>query len=60
MVPPICLLWAIWKERNLIVFEDVFFSITRLKSSFVSMLLSWAGGMEVEVGSLARFLLLIL
>ena len=54
------LLWAIRKERNHIVFDDVFFSIARLKSSFVSMLLSWAGCMEVEEGSLVRTLLCII
>ena len=57
---PICLLWEIWKERNRIAFDDVFVSITRLKSSFVSMLLSWARCMEVEEGSLAIILLYIL
>ena len=31
---PLCLIWAIWKEMNHIVFDDVPFSLTRLKSSF--------------------------
>ena len=30
-----CLLWAIWKERNIIVFEDVQFSLVRLKYFFL-------------------------
>ena len=51
---PLCLLWAIWKEKNQIVFNDVPFSLTRLKSSFVSMLVSWAGYIEVEEGSFVR------
>ena len=29
-----CLLWVIWKERNKIIFEDVAFSLDRVKSSF--------------------------
>ena len=31
----LCLLWAIWKERNIIVFEDVQFSLVRLKYFFL-------------------------
>ena len=37
---PLGLLWAIWKERNRIVFDDVPLSLSRLKSSFVSLLIS--------------------
>ena len=40
---PFSLLWAIWKERNKIVFEDATFSHGRLKLSFISSLTSWAG-----------------
>ena len=32
---PLCLIWAIWKERNRVVFEDEAFSKTRLKSCFL-------------------------
>ena len=45
---------------NRIVFDYVFFSIARLKSSFASTLLSWAGCMEVEEGPLGRLLLCII
>ena len=37
---PLCLNWAIWKERNYIVFDNMHFSFTRLKSYFVSMVTS--------------------
>ena len=40
---PLSLIWAIWKERNRVVFEDVAFSIDRMKHSFASALISWAG-----------------
>ena len=39
---PLCLLWVIWKERNKIIFEDVAFSLDRVKSFFCNSLFSWA------------------
>ena len=37
------LFWAIWKERNKVVFEDDVFSLSRLKNCFVHYsLCSWA------------------
>ena len=39
---PLCPMWAIWKERSRVVFEDDCFSYTRLKSYFVRFLCSWA------------------
>ena len=38
----LCLIWAIWKERNRVVFEDKAFSKTRLKSCFLFSFSSWA------------------
>ena len=32
---PLCLIWAIWKERNRVVFEDDGLSRTKLKSYFL-------------------------
>ena len=43
MAGPLSLIWAIWKERNEVVFEDAVFSLSRLKTSFVSALISWVG-----------------
>ena len=45
---PLCLLWAIWKERNRVVFDDEAFSKSRLKSSFLFSFSSWASLM-IEV-----------
>ena len=55
----LCLNWAIWKEMNHIVFYDEHFSFSRLKSSFVSKLISWVGFIKVD-DSLVRILLCIL
>ena len=43
------------KERNYIVFDDVQFSLSRLKSFFVNLLTSWAGIVEVEENLLEFF-----
>ena len=46
---PLCLLWAIWKEINRVVFDDEAFSKSRLKSYFLFSFSSWASLMfDVE------------
>ena len=46
---PLYLFWAIWKERNRVVFDDEAFSKSRLKSCFLFSFSSWASLMfEVE------------
>ena len=52
--------WAIWRERNRVVFEDVVFSPNRMKLSFVSALIYWAGLIPNMEYSLAIILLCIL
>ena len=39
---PLCLFWTVWKERNVIVFDNEVLSIQRMKNSFVCNLFSWA------------------
>ena len=39
---PLCIFWAVWKERNMLVFENDDFLLQRLKSSFVVSLHTWA------------------
>ena len=39
---PLCLFWAIWKERNRVVFDDEAFSKSRLKSCFLFSFSAWA------------------
>ena len=57
---PLCLMWAIWKERNRVVFEDVRFSISRLKGCFLRSFCSWASLIHDMDYSLVRFILCIL
>ena len=37
------LLWAVWKERNRVTFDNLNFSSHRIKHSFISSITSWAG-----------------
>ena len=37
------LLWAVWKERNRVTFDNLNFSQDRIKQSFISSITSWAG-----------------
>ena len=39
---PLCLFWTVWKERNMIAFNNEVLSIQRMKNSFVCNLFSWA------------------
>ena len=41
---PFCLMWLIWLERNRRVFRDTAVPVFRLKSRFLSILLSWVSG----------------
>ena len=43
-------------RRNHIVFDDMPFSLTMLKTSFVSILVSWARSIELEECSIIRIL----
>ena len=57
---PLCLIWEIWKERNRVILEDLPFSHSRLKNSFVSTLSSWAGILGVGEDTFVRIFLCIL
>lgn len=57
-IVPTCLLWAIWKEKNKIVFEKAAFSLDRLKPCFSNSLSSWTGTysrLDPSVGCILRF-----
>ena len=51
---PLCLFWAIWKERNRIAYENEELSIHRLKISFVCNLWLWTKSV-VNEGPLPLF-----
>ena len=59
-VAPLCIFWAIWKERNRVVFEDDSFSYDRLKLYFINSLISWARLIYEGDISIASVLLCIL
>ena len=42
MTIPLCLFWSVWKERNIIAFENEEFSIQRMNFFFVCNLWSWS------------------
>ena len=38
----LCIFWIVWKERNLLAFDNEELSVQRLKNSFVYNLRSWS------------------
>ena len=56
---PLCLILAIWKERNRVVFKDKAFSKTRLKSCFLLSLSSWASLVHKVEHSFVRDILCV-
>ena len=55
-VAPLCLFWAIWKERNRKAFENVELSNQELKSSFLRNFLEWTKGLGLEPLSMIDFI----
>ena len=55
MAASLSLLCVIWKERNIIVFEDATFFFNRPKMYFITSLNSWAGLIADLDYSLVRF-----
>ena len=41
MTTPLCLFWLVWKEMNIIAFQNAEFSVQRMKNSFVCNFWSW-------------------
>ena len=41
MAAPSCIFWVVWKERNMIAFDNEDLSMNRLKNSFVCNLWVW-------------------
>ena len=54
---PLIIFWAIWKERNRVIFEDATFSTLRLKLSVIRSLFTWAGCIPKADISFVRLLL---
>ena len=57
LTAPLCLFWTLWKERNMIAFENEAPSSHRMKSAFLFTLWSWAKLYSVDnLNSLVGFL----
>ena len=54
------LLWAVWKERNRVTFDNLNFSSYRIKHSFISSITSWAGHLNEGKYPLVNLLMCIL
>ena len=52
--------WAIWKERNMVHFDNVIFSQERLKNSFIKSLTSWTNLIYEGEYSIVNLLMCIL
>ena len=44
----VCIFWTVWRERNLIMFDNKNFSAQRMKSSFLCNLWSWSNMYMVD------------
>ena len=54
------LLWAVWKERNSVTFDNLNFSSDRINHSFISSINSWVGHLNEGVYPLVNLLMCIL
>ena len=53
----LCIFWTVWKERNLLMFDNMTISIHRVKSSFVYNLWSWSrASIDMRPISLVSFI----
>ena len=55
LAAPLCIFWAVQRERNKVIFENEDFLLSRLKSSFVYLLHSWA---TLRVNSKSHFVVI--
>ena len=54
------LLWAVWKERNRVTFDNLNFSSDRIKHSLISFITTWAGHLNVGEYPLVNLLMCVL
>ena len=54
---PQCIFWTVWKERNMLAFDNAEFSVQRIKNSFIHNLWSWSRvSVDVDPTSLFSFI----
>jgi hypothetical protein len=53
---PLCLMWIIWKERNVRCFEDTELTMVELGNRFLKLLFLWAGVLNIpQVSNMQQF-----
>jgi hypothetical protein len=52
----LCLMWTIWKERNVRCFEDKELTMAKISNRFLTLYFQWAGVLNIpQVSSLSQF-----
>ena len=57
MIAPLRLFWTLWRERNMVVFDNGVTNAQKIKSNFLNILWNWANPYSVvNMNSLVDFL----
>jgi hypothetical protein len=55
-IAPLCLMWTIWRERNIRCFEDKELTMAEISNRFLTLSFQWAGVLNIpQVFSMSQF-----